>query len=206
MATGANDVASNKPGEGQSPANPGAAVERTLVARHHQFRGFLRKRVSSDDVAEELLQTCMVRALEKKASLQAGERVDAWFYRLLRNALVDHFRHHAVEVRALERAAHDVEGATTPAPELTARPCHCLATVISTLKPSLAHALRAVDLRGEPIAAFALAEAITTNNAHVRLHRARQALREHLIATCGTCASHGCLDCTCNSPAQCRPL
>jgi RNA polymerase sigma-70 factor (ECF subfamily) len=33
----------------------------------------------------------------------------------------------------------------------------------------------------------------------VRLHRARQALKRELERSCGTCATHGCLDCTCGA-------
>ena len=42
---------------------------------------------------------------------------------------------------------------------------------------------------------------ITRNNLKVRHHRARQQLRERLEETCRTCATHGCIDCTCASDA-----
>ncbi|RZO51679.1 MAG: hypothetical protein EVA89_33160 [Sandaracinaceae bacterium] len=45
--------------------------------------------------------------------------------------------------------------------------------------------------------AFATEEGITSNNAGVRVFRARAALREKVTATCGACASRGCVDCTC---------
>jgi RNA polymerase sigma-70 factor (ECF subfamily) len=32
----------------------------------------------------------------------------------------------------------------------------------------------------------------------VRLHRARQALRNNLEQACGVCTKHGCLNCTCS--------
>ncbi len=38
---------------------------------------------------------------------------------------------------------------------------------------------------------------ITAKNAGVRLHRARQALKKQLERSCGSCAVHGCLDCSC---------
>jgi len=40
---------------------------------------------------------------------------------------------------------------------------------------------------------------VTPNNAAVRLHRARGALKKRLEQTCGTCTQHGCLDCTCQT-------
>lgn len=38
---------------------------------------------------------------------------------------------------------------------------------------------------------------VTANNASVRLHRARRALKEQLLRACGACAAHGCLECSC---------
>ena len=34
-------------------------------------------------------------------------------------------------------------------------------------------------------------------SAAVRVHRAREALRRQVVASCGSCAEHGCLSCTC---------
>lgn len=36
------------------------------------------------------------------------------------------------------------------------------------------------------------------NNASVRVHRARLALRRQLEKSCGTCAAHGCFQCECD--------
>ena len=58
-------------------------------------------------------------------------------------------------------------------------------------------------LTGEPVPVTVTAEAgLTANNAGVRVFRAREALRRQVARACGTCAEHGCLDCTCGAPAQ----
>ncbi|MGH7821909.1 MAG: hypothetical protein ACREQ9_19275 [Candidatus Binatia bacterium] len=65
--------------------------------------------------------------------------------------------------------------------------------------------LRRVDLDERSLAGAADALGITTNNAAVRLHRARRALRRQLERSCGTCAEHACLDCRCGgSPTAAR--
>jgi RNA polymerase sigma factor (sigma-70 family) len=83
-------------------------VTEALVENHRRFLRFLERRVGSQVLAEELLQSAYVRTLEKGGELQDGEGAVAWFYRLLRNALVDHFRRQAAESRALEREAREV--------------------------------------------------------------------------------------------------
>ena len=72
--------------------------------------------------------------------------------------------------------------------------------LLPKLKPEYAEIIERVDLREEPLAGVAGALGITPNNAAVRLHRARSGLRKQLERSCGTCATHGCLDCRCGSP------
>jgi hypothetical protein len=43
-------------------------------------------------------------------------------------------------------------------------------------------------------------EGLSANNAGVRVFRARAALRSQVTRSCGSCATHGCLDCTCGAP------
>ena len=169
---------------------------RTLVDSHRRFLAFLRRRGGSDAVAEELLQAAYVRTLEKGGELREGESAVAWFYRLLRNALIDHYRRQAAEGRALEREAREAteEG---PDPELKETVCACMGQLLPTLKPEYAELLRQVDLEERSVPEVAAEAGITPNNAGVRLHRARQALKRQLERSCGTCATHGCLDCSC---------
>lgn len=176
-------------------------VAQHLVASHAQFLAFLQRRVGSRELAEELLQDAFVRALSRGESLRDGEAATAWFYRLLRNALIDHYRRRGVERRAIESEQQAVRGERAAASdldeELMGAVCGCVRELIDTLKPEYAQALRQVDLDEHSVSDYAAAAGITSNNAGVRLHRARQALFRSLVRSCGTCATHGCLDCRC---------
>jgi RNA polymerase sigma factor (sigma-70 family) len=188
------------------PAGDGAAADglspaalEVLVANHRRFLAFLERRVGRRDVAEEILQDAFVRGLSLGASaaLRDDESATAWFYRLLRNALVDRARRADVERRGLARAA--AEPIDAPDPELSDVVCACVTAIVETLKPDHARAIRRVELEGVAVRAFAAEERITDGNAAVRLHRARQALRRRLEESCGTCATHGCYTCECAS-------
>jgi RNA polymerase sigma-70 factor (ECF subfamily) len=72
-----------------------------------------------------------------------------------------------------------------------------MSAVIPTLKPEYADIVGEIELRERSIADVAREKGLTANNATVRLHRARAALRRRLVEVCGTCSTHGCLDCTC---------
>jgi RNA polymerase sigma-70 factor (ECF subfamily) len=179
----------------------GDEVTQALVANHRQFLAFLERRVGSRATAEEILQSAFVKAVEKGGALSDEEGAVAWFYRLLRNALVDHYRRQAAEGRALEREAREAEEAGED-PELKGAVCACVGELLPTLKPEYADMVRQVDLEERSVPDVAREAGITANNAGVRLHRARQALKKQLERSCGTCASHGCLDCSCKSKAS----
>jgi len=121
----------------------------------------------------------------------------AWFYRLLRNAVVDHYRRRGAEARGLEALTRELGDASEPPPEVEAALCHCFEALLPALRPEYSEILRRVDLEGGRPADFAREAGLTANNAMVRLHRARKALRADLQRSCRTCADHGCLDCIC---------
>ena len=172
-----------------------------LVAQHDGFLRFLEPRVGSRAAAEEILQSAFVKAIERGGDLRDGESAVAWFYRLLRNALIDHYRRRDAERRALERHAAETALAIDDEAALEDVVCKCAHGLIPTLKPEYADILRAVEMDDVPVATVAGRLGITAGNAAVRLHRARRALKKRLETACGTCTTHGCLDCHCeNAP------
>jgi RNA polymerase sigma-70 factor (ECF subfamily) len=178
----------------------GSAALSALVDNHRRFLTFLERRTGDRATAEEILQSAFVKGLEKAGEIRDEERAVAWFYRVLRNALTDHWRARGVEHRALEGLARELADAAEPPPEVATELCGCFGPLLGALKPEYAEILRRVDLEGARPLDFAAEAGITPNNAMVRLHRARKALREQLTLSCRTCAEHGCLDCSCGRP------
>jgi RNA polymerase sigma-70 factor (ECF subfamily) len=182
-----------------------------LAAARDRFLGFLERRVGRRDVAEELLQEAFVRSLERQYELRDEASAVAWFYRSLRNAVVDHYRRRGAEARALERLAADLEAADLAASlrgradpsgsgddDLGRAACACVLDVAEALGGVHAEVLRAVDVEGRAVRDYAAHAGVTPNAASVRLHRARAALRDGLAQACGACCVQGgCTDCTC---------
>lgn len=179
-------------------------VKRALVENHRAFLAFLERRVGRRDVAEDLLQEAFARGLDRLETLRDGEAALGWFYRTLRNAVVDHHRRAAAEGRALERLAGELDP-SAPAQELREEACRCVLRLADTLKPEYAEALRRVEVDGLSVKAFAEEAGLTAGNAGVRLFRAREALLRQLAASCGTCAEHGCFACTCAASSCAAP-
>lgn len=186
----------------EAPEKPLAPdVVKALVDHHRAFLAFVERRVGDRGLAEEIVQDAFVRGVAKADSLPDQEAVVPWFYRVLRNAVIDHYRRRDAHDRKLEALAAELDGPAQMDDELGSTVCQCLRQLADTLKPEYAEAIRRVDLEGASAQAYADEAGITRNNAHVRVFRAREALRARVMRSCGTCAQHGCLDCTCETKA-----
>ena len=182
----------------ESTANRSAAMQ-ALVDNHRTFLRFLERRVGNRDTAEDLLQDAFGRAIEHLDELRENESIVAWFYRVLRNAVIDHYRRSDAAHRAAEAFARDFEEAVPPH-DVHDAICACISDLARTLKPEYTEALRQIDVEGVPVKEFAERSGISAGNAGVRVFRAREALRRQVVASCGTCAEHGCVDCRCGRP------
>ena len=163
-----------------------------LLENLDEFVAFARARVGDPEMAADLVQDSLLKAIMSGGELRDSESSRAWFYRILRHAIIDLYRRRDGERKALEKL--QVEEPDANADKVI---CRCLDRLIPTLKPEYASVLRAIDLQEQPIERAARELGISVNNANVRLHRARRQLREKLEATCRVCATHGCLDCMC---------
>jgi RNA polymerase sigma-70 factor (ECF subfamily) len=184
-----------------SPIEPEATMSQEIVAQlvenHRDFLRYVERRVGNRAIAEEILQEAFVRSLDRRDEIR--ESVVGWFYRVLRNAVIDHQRRQAVANRRLDEFAAELEAAGDGDQELANVVCACVAQLAGTLKPEYADALRRIDVDDVPVKDYADALGISASNAGVRIFRAREALRKQVARSCGTCADHGCLDCTCGT-------
>lgn len=181
-----------------------------LVEGHREFLAFLTRRVGDRALAEDLLQEAFVRGIAHVAQVRDDETVVAWFYRALRNAATDAFRRRGAADRARARAAPELTqllgsdgDGDSPGAALRDAVCRCVLHLADTLKPEYATALRRIEIDGLSVRDFAAEAGLTPGNAAVRVFRAREALRQQVTRSCGTCAEHGCAECSCQAP--CAP-
>lgn len=183
-----------EPVDPSSPLTPDVVA--TLVANHREFLAFVRRRVGDRAHAEEILQDAFVRSIDKLDTVR--DSAVGWFYRVLRNAIIDDQRRRASATRRLEAFAQEQDDAVGDDAELHRVVCKCVGDLAGTLKPEYATALRRIEIEGVSVKDYAAEVGISSSNAGVRLFRAREALRKQVARSCGTCADHGCLDCTCD--------
>lgn len=183
-------------GPASSLPAPTPEVVSVLVENHRDFLRFVERRVGNRAIAEEIVQDAFVRGMGHAHEIE--ESVVGWFYRVLRNAVVDHQRRQASQARRLEAFATEL-ASEQGGEELAAVACACITRLAGTLKPEYADALQAIEVRGVAVKDYAAEQGISASNAGVRVHRARAALLREVTRSCGTCAAHGCFDCRCKS-------
>ena len=151
----------------------------------------------SPEDAEELLQDAFVKSLERNGDVRDKEKIVAWFYRVLRNSVVDYYRKAGRNPKEVSGIVADFEQFATAVPERQNEICRCLNPLLENMKPEYRDALTTIDLEGGSIRDLANRAGITEGNAAARVRRARGAMRKQVRMTCGACAEHQCIDCDC---------
>lgn len=188
---------------------PTDVVAAALRALRPELTAFVRGRVGDDEV-DDVLQVAALRAVEGAGSLRDPTRVRAWLYRVHRHAVIDALRRRARRhgwenpVADAEAFASDANAppAGASAPFDPPPTCRCSLELAASLGATYGPILRLVHIEERSVTEAARALGLTVNNAGVRLHRARKALKKLLREHCGVrrlqdCVACGCLEANC---------
>ena len=180
-------------------------LERTLATSRSAFLGFLMKRLGNRPDAEDVLQEFCIRVLARREQLRDAQRMDAWLYAVLRSALNDHFRKAGRSKRLKDAVSLETRSALVaddPVEEMDVI-CKCVKGLVTELRPADAELIRRIDIDENDRAVVAAELGVKPGTLNVRLHRARAALGDALLAHCGPCCRGGFDDCSC-PPAGCE--
>lgn len=172
--------------------NADQLARRLAAERPRQIR-FLRSRLPSLEDAEDAWQDASIKFLQNAEALVAAERPEAWMGASLRRLVVDRYRRAAVRRRTLDAlAAQPAPGETDDEDGPLSAPGHCLKAALRDLKAPYREILAQAYLEERPLAEVAGRLGLTANNAAVRLHRARAALRQAMAGRCLACPFADC--------------
>jgi RNA polymerase sigma-70 factor (ECF subfamily) len=160
--------------------------EDALQAMRAQLHAFIARRVESPEVADDLTQDVLLRILTR--SHEDVEVPTAWFYRVARNAIIDHYRARESRARlaidSLPRA-DPTENPFAEDPEQAQRElAGCLRPLLDQLPEPYRSAVTAIDLNGHTHAEAAHAIGLSVSGMKSRVQRGRVQLRELLTDCC----------------------
>lgn len=166
----------------------GREIEAKLSSERGRWLRFLASRLPSREDAEDALQDFSIRAIQGASRVSDPQKIDAWLNVSLRNTLFDRYRREGTRRRMQQGVASE------PAPsdsddsdENIEGAMMCLSRAIGELKPAYVTLIRRAELQEAPLKLVAGELALTANNVAVRLHRAREALRQSMRARCAAC-------------------
>src|SRR5437870_4579614 len=156
-----------------------ATVESIWNEVASQLRSFIRSRVRNHATAEDILQDVFLKIHQKLPTVRASERLEAWVWRITRNAIADHFRKLRPSEPLPEALALASE-APTDLPDL--RPC--IRQFVDQLQPAYREALLLTEWRGLTQDEMGKRLSLSPSGAKSRVQRARGQLKKLLLDCC----------------------
>ena len=124
-----------------------APLATALAALRAEAVSWAVKRTPSLEMAEEIVQQALLRAMAYLPQLRNPQRLRPWFYQILRHVLADELQRQqrwvVVDEVAPDRLMTDTQDDTPT--------CACILRVLEQLPVEAAALLRAADLQAQPV-------------------------------------------------------
>ena len=152
-------------------------------AFHVPLHGFIRRRVSDEMVAEDILQEVFLKIHQHGDELQDVKKLEGWIYQITRNAIIDFYRNarpmstlDVPEVQELpeELADDDIVSELLP----------CVCAMVNNLPEQDRQAIVLTEYQGLTQKEFGERVGLSFSGAKSRVQRAREKLKQQLLACC----------------------
>lgn len=157
-------------------------MQRELIALLPRLRRFARTLTRAEAEADDLVQEACLRALSRAGQWDPAQPLDRWMFRIARNLWISELRKRSVrtgtgQVPAEESA--ELVATETGEARMVARDIRGL---VAALPRELASALLTVSVEGYSYAEAAELLDVPIGTVMSRIHRARKALSQGLVA------------------------
>lgn len=148
-----------------------------------KLRLFILKRVSDEQVADDLLQETFLRIHLKLGDIKSTERLTAWVFQIARNLVIDHYRSQG---RRPDLVADDIEYQRDiqEKENINELVSGWLPAMIESLPETYREALALYELQGVPQQEIADRLGISLSAAKSRVQRGREKLKAILLNCC----------------------
>ena len=170
------------PSPSANVAAPSKRIEAAWRDLRSELRGFVRARVPSPSLADDILQDVFLRVQRKRSELEHVVNLRAWIFQVTRNVLIDHRRSHARW--QLEELSEMSEQATDSTREIRERLAPCIRAMTDELPPMYGEALRLVEFDNLSNREAAQHLNISLTAVKSRVRRGRALLKKLLLDCC----------------------
>jgi RNA polymerase sigma-70 factor (ECF subfamily) len=159
---------------------------------HARLRAFVGRRINDPHTADDVAQEVLLRLHRNLGELRADDRLDAFAYRIARNAVIDHYRSRAGDKEASRPPedlaaridARDPSGDESVTDNGRRELARCLEPIVRRLPEPYREALALTDLGDLTQAEAAEQAGVSVPGMKSRVQRGRAQLREELTKCC----------------------
>jgi len=156
------------------------ASEQVWQDYHSRLHQFILSRVDYNADAEDILQDVFLRIHRHIDTLDEADHLQAWIYRIARNAIIDYYR----QRRPTEELPPDLRAPETEEADIRREIGRCLAPMIEALPERYRLALQLTELEGLTQKDLAEREGLSVSGAKSRVQRGRALVKTMLLDCC----------------------
>ncbi len=159
-------------------------IEQTWEAFHVPLYQFIRRRVSDDGTAEDLLQDVFLKIHQHSNGLKDARRLEGWIYQIARNLIIDHYRSHRHLTTSLDAGEALDLPEELPDDDIVSELLPSVRAMVLALPALDRHALILTEYQGLTQKELAERLGLSLSGAKSRVQRAREKLKQALLACC----------------------
>jgi RNA polymerase sigma-70 factor, ECF subfamily len=158
-------------------------TEQVWETFHVPLQQFIRLRVSDDATAEDLLQDVFLDIHQHIDTLRDVKKLESWIYQVTRNAIIDYYRSKRVTT-TFEASEASQLSEELPDEDIVTELFPSVRAMLLSLKAQDRQALILTEYQGLTQKELAERLGISLSGAKSRVQRAREKLKQQLLACC----------------------
>ena len=189
------------------------STEQVWEAFHTPLHQFIRRRVSDETTAEDLLQEVFLKIHQHIGGVKDARQLESWLYTLTRNIIIDYYRSQR-RTLSLDAAQDLALPEHLPDDDIVSELLPCVRSMVYNLPAQDRQALVLTEYHGLTQKELGARLGLSFSGAKSRVQRARERLKQQLLDCChfeldrrghildyqSRCAS--CVEDSCCTPAE----
>lgn len=158
-------------------------TEHIWEAFHTPLQQFIRRRVSNESTAEDVLQDVFLKIHQHVETLRDVKKLESWIYQITRNAIIDSYREPR-PTTSLEAAEVLDLPAELPDDDVVSELLACVRAMVRNLPELDRQALVLTEYQGLTQKELSERLGLSFSGAKSRVQRAREKLKQQLLECC----------------------
>ena len=158
-------------------------TEQVWNAFHAPLQKFIRRRISDETIAEDILQDVFLKIHQHVDALKDVRKLESWIYQIARNAIIDAYRSRRLETTLEEAEALDLPE-ELPDDDIVSELLPGVRAMVRNLPEADRQALVLTEYQGLTQKELAERLGLSLSGAKSRVQRAREKLKQQLLECC----------------------